>query len=183
VVALKGKKKNIKRQSLTHDPIKAEAVHEERRNIIEQVEKIAKPLCIAEGMELVHIEYQYEPGGLVMRIYIDKPGRVTLDDCVLISRQLNDLLDIHLEGNAAYSLEVSSPGSDRPLTGIDDFQRFRGELARIKTMEPIEGRRNFKGVLAGTSDGNVNIKVENRVFSIPCKGIKRARLVDYNGDK
>jgi len=180
---LKEKKKDIQRQSLKHDPIKEEVVHEESRNMVGQIEKIAKPLCIAEGIELVHIEYQYEPGGLVLRIYIDKPGGVTLDDCVLISRQLNDLLDIHLEGSVAYNLEVSSPGSDRPLSGIDDFQRFQGELARIKTIEPIDGRKNFKGVLAGTSDGNVNIKVENQVFSIPCAGIKRARLVDYNGDR
>ncbi|MFO7558703.1 MAG: ribosome maturation factor RimP [Desulfobacterales bacterium] len=165
------------------DRVKTEAVHGESRDIAARVEKIARSLCISEGMELVHIEYQYEPGGQVLRVYIDKSGGVTLDNCVLISRQLNDLLDIHLEGSEAYNLEVSSPGPDRPLSGINDFQRFQGEVARIKTIEPIDGRKNFKGVLEGTSDGNVNIKVENRVFSIPCEGIKRARLVDYNGDK
>jgi ribosome maturation factor RimP len=183
MVALKGKKKNIRRQSLKNDCIKTAVVHEESRDIAARAEKIAKSLCIAEGMELVYIEYRYEPGGLVLRVYIDRPGGVTLDNCVLISRQLNDLLDIHLEGSETYNLEVSSPGPDRPLSGINDFQRFQGELARIKTIEPIDGRKNFKGVLAGTYDGNVNIKVENRVFSIPCEGIKRARLVDYNGDK
>jgi len=180
---LKEKKKNIRKQSLKNDRIKTAASHEESRDITARAEKIAKSLCIAEGMELVYVEYQYESGGLVLRIYIDKPGGVTLDNCVLISRQLNDLLDIHLEGSVAYSLEVSSPGPDRPLSGINDFQRFQGELVRIKTIEPIDGRKNFKGVLAGTSDGNVNINVENRVFSIPCEGIKRARLVDHNGDK
>lgn len=180
---LKGQKKKIRRQSLKKDRVKTAAVHEESRDIVALAKKIAKPLCIAEGMELVHIEYQYESGGMVLRIYIDKPGGVTMDNCVLISRQLNDLLDIHLEGSAVYNLEVSSPGPDRPLFGINDFQRFQGELAWIKTIEAIDGRKNFKGVLAGTSDGNVNIKVENRVFSIPSEGIKRARLVDYNGDK
>lgn len=180
---LKENKKDIERRSLKHDPFQEEGVHEEKKIETEKVEKIARPLCTAEGMELVYIEHQYEPGGLVLRVYIDKPGGVTLDDCVLISRQLNDLLDIHLEGSPAYNLEVSSPGTDRPLSGMDDFKRFEGELARIKTIEPIDGRKNFKGVLAGISDGNVNIKVENQVFAIPFAGIKRARLVDYNGDK
>jgi ribosome maturation factor RimP len=134
-------------------------------------------------MELVHVEYQYEPGGLILRIYIDKPGRVTLDDCVLISRQLNDLLDIQLDGGNAYHLEVSSPGLDRPLSKLEDYERFKGEVARIKTIESLDGIRNFKGLLMGTSGENINIMVENRVFSIPYKGIQKARLVDYNGDK
>lgn len=180
---MKVQKKNKRRQFVKKDRVKTEAVPGESRDITARIEKIARSLCISEGMELVHIEYQYEPGGLVLRVYIDRSGGVTLDNCVLISRQLNDLLDIHLEGSEAYSLEVSSPGPDRPLSGIQDFQRFQGEVARIKTIEPIDGRKNFKGVLEGTFEGNVNIKVENRVFSIPCEGIKRARLVDYNGDK
>ena len=114
MVALKKQKKNIRRQPLKKDRIKTAEVHEKRRDFVKRAEKIAKSLCLSEGMELVHIEYQHEPGGMVLRIYIDKPGGVTLDDCVRISRQLNDLLDIYLEGSAAYNLEVSSPGPDRP---------------------------------------------------------------------
>jgi ribosome maturation factor RimP len=177
---LKGK--NLKKRPLKESGLEPVA-YEKARDIVATVEIIAKPLCRAEGMELVHVEYQYEPGGLILRIYIDKPGRVSLDDCVLISRQLNDLLDIHLEGGNAYNLEVSSPGLDRPLSKLEDYERFKGEVARIKTIESLEGIRNFKGLLMGTSDENINIMVENRVFSIPYKGIQKARLVDYNGDK
>jgi ribosome maturation factor RimP len=151
--------------------------------VVAKVNTIAEPLCRAEGVELVHVEYQGEPNGLILRVYIDKPGGVTLDDCVLISRQLNDLLDIHLEECSTYNLEVSSPGSDRPLSRRQDYERFKGEVARIKTAELIDGSRNFKGVLMGTSDENINIMVENRVCSIPFTEIQRARLVDYNGDK
>jgi ribosome maturation factor RimP len=180
---LKGKKKDKKKRPLKENCKKAVAVHENIRDVTARVEKIAGPLCRAEGLELVHVEYQYESSGLILRIYIDKPGSVIMEDCVLISRQLNDLLDIHLEGSVAYSLEVSSPGSDRPLSKLEDYKRFKGEVARIKIIESLDGSKNFKGVLMGTSDENVNIMVENRAVSIPYEGIQRARLVDYNGDK
>jgi ribosome maturation factor RimP len=177
---LKGK---IKKKRPLKESVSEPVAYEKARDVVATAERIARPLCRAEGMELVHVEYQYEPGGMILRIYIDKSGRVTLDDCVLISRQLNDLLDIHLDGSNAYKLEVSSPGLDRPLSKLEDYERFKGEVARIKTIEPLDGIRNFKGLLMGTSDENINIMVENRVFSIPYKGIKKARLVDYNGDK
>lgn len=177
---MKGKSK--KKRPLKESGLETVAF-EKAVDVVATVEKIAGPLCRAEGMELVHVEYQYESGGLILRVYVDKPGRVTLDDCVLISRQLNDLLDIHLEGGKTYNLEVSSPGSDRPLSKLEDYERFKGEVARIKTIESLDGIRNFKGVLMGTSDEHIHIMVENRVFSIPYKGIQKARLVDYNGDK
>lgn len=179
---MKGKKQNKKKRPVTEIDAKA-VVPKKSEEVVSQVQKIAGPLCQAEGMELVHVEYQGEPSGLILRIYVDKSGGVTLDDCVRISRQLNDLLDIHWEGSNAYNLEISSPGSDRPLSRLEDYERFKGEIARIKTIEPFDGIRNFKGVLMGTSDDKINIMVENRVFSIPHKGIGRSRLVDYNGDK
>ena len=92
--------------------------------IVERVWQLAQPLCASEGVELVHVEYQREQGGRTLRLYLDKPGGVTLDDCAGISRHLGDLLDVSLETAASYRLEVSSPGSKRPLGRLEDFKRF-----------------------------------------------------------
>ncbi len=117
--------------------------------MITQANKLAASLCEAEGVELVHIEYQQETGGRILRLYIDKPGGVTLDDCVIVSRQLGDLLNVKLETEETYRLEVSSPGPDRPLGNALDFEKFKGNVAKIKTHQPVDGQKNFKGVLWG----------------------------------
>lgn len=135
-------------------------------------------MCEAEGLELVHIEYQREAGGRILRLFIDRPGGVTLDDCADISRQAGDLLDVYLENTGPYSLEVSSPGSNRPLSKALDYERFMGRQARIRTRQPIEGRKNFKGVLAGISAGVVKLSVEGIIVSIPFGEIARAQLVE-----
>ncbi len=147
-----------------------------------KVFNIAESLCESEAMELVHIEYHHEQRGLVLRIFIDKPGGVTLDDCTLISRQLSDLLDIHIEDSVPYNLEISSPGLDRPLVKEQDFERFKGESARIKIAQPVNGQSNFKGVLMGISEGSVKIKIDEKSIMIPHKLIVKARLINYNGE-
>ena len=146
------------------------------------VRGLLEPLCDGEGVELVHIEYQREMGGRVLRLYIDRPGGVTLDDCVNISRQSGDLLDVHIENIGPYSLEVSSPGPDRPLGKKEDFVKFKGKKARIKTVHAFEGRKKFKGVLLGTSGEAVQLLVNDQTVSIPLEKIARARLVDYRPD-
>ena len=143
---------------------------------------IAEPLCLAEGLELVHVEYAPEAGGRTLRLYIDKPGGVSLDDCVNVSRQLNDLLDIELDMEQSYRLEVSSPGLERPLGKVRDFEKYKGRRVRIKTRQPIEGRKTFTGILAGFSGENVELTINSERFLIPYQGIARARLVYSNGD-
>lgn len=151
-------------------------------DVIDRVGKLAEPLCESEGMELVHVEYHREPGGRILRIYIDKPGGVHLEDCTDISRQMGDLLDVYLDEIGPYNLEVSSPGPDRPLGKAGDFDRFKGCRAKIRTHRPRDGRRNFTGVLMGISDGNVTIMVENRTVAIPLPEIQKARLINFNGE-
>ena len=151
-------------------------------DMIARVHPIAAPLCEAEGMELVHVEFRHEAGRLILRVYIDKEGGVNLEDCTLISRQLNDLLDVHMTDSVPYNLEVSSPGLDRPLSKPHDFQRFKGETVKIKTFRPVAGRKNFKGILLGISGGIVQMMVDHQSFAIPHEGIMRARLVNKNGD-
>ncbi|QTA93386.1 ribosome maturation factor RimP [Desulfonema magnum] len=170
----------------------------------EEIRQIAEPLCEAEGMELAHVEYQREAGGRVLRLYIDRPGGVTLNDCVYISRQVNDLLDVHFMSSGIedepYNLEVSSPGPNRPLGKRTDFERFRGKKVKIRTLGPVDGKKNIQGVLAGlseeivppsvsglksdpvTSEVCVKLLVDDKILLIPYQEITRARLVPEKVD-
>jgi ribosome maturation factor RimP len=157
----------------------AEKVPRERVNI-EEIRLIVEPVCESEGMELVHVEFQREPQGRVMRLYIDKPDGITLDDCVCISRQVSDLLDVSFPfPELEYSLEISSPGPNRPLGKESDFERFKGNVARIRTSEPVDGQKNFYGLLQGFSQGMVTIMVSGKAVTIPFQQITKARLVNY----
>ena len=144
--------------------------------------KLGQPLCIAEGIELIHVECHSEPRGQVLRLYIDKPGGVKLDDCVNISRQIGDLLDVQTEQETAYLLEVSSPGPDRPLGKPDDFSRFTGHQARVRMAAPINGQKNVTGILAGMQNGIVTLRMKDTSIAIPLSHIKHARLIGYQGE-
>lgn len=143
---------------------------------------LASPLCESEGIELVHLEYQRESSGWILRLFIDKPGGVTLDDCINVSRQMNDLLDVHLDEIGPYNLEVTSPGPDRPLVKAQDFEKFEGNLAKIKTVRPFDGQKNFKGVLMGIFREQVKLRVGQETIAIALKDISKARLVNYSGE-
>ncbi|MFZ0611677.1 MAG: ribosome maturation factor RimP [Desulfobacterales bacterium] len=147
--------------------------------IARQVFSIAEPLCDAEGIELVFVEFHSEPAGRVVRVYIDKPGGITLDDCAAVSRQLTDVLDVSLEDMGAYNLEVSSPGPERPLGRVADFERFKGKKIRVQTSRPLDGRKSFTGILAGFMNGQVTLMIDKETVSIPHTAIKRARLINH----
>jgi ribosome maturation factor RimP len=156
---------------------------EREKQIVDKVWDLAGTLCESEQIELVYVQYQREPGGRILRIYIDKPGGVGLNDCVHFSRQLSDILDVYLETEASYSLEVSSPGTDRPLGRLQDFERFKGNMVKIKSARAIDGQRNFKGVLLGVMDENIKLQAQNnKNVEIPFADIVKARLVDYSGE-
>ncbi len=151
------------------DKVKAEAVRQ-----------IAEPLCEAGGMELVYVEYQRESGGRILRLYIDKPGGIMLDDCVHVSRQLHDILDVDFEDIGPYNLEVTSPGPARPLGKASDFVRFQGHKSEIRMTgvgNKKELRSSYKGVLLGMSEGEVKLQVDEKIVLIPFQDIARARLV------
>ncbi len=151
---------------------------ERDKRIAARARELAEPLCAGMGMELVHVEFRREPGGRILRLYIDKPGGVTLGDCAGISRELGDILDAHLEDSGAYNLEVSSPGLERPVGRLSDFARFAGRGARVRCAEPIEGQKNFTGVLAGVEADEVLLDKGGRIIRIPFDRITRARLTD-----
>lgn len=145
--------------------------------IVGQVWQLAQPLCVGEGMELVHVEYQREPAGRTLRIYLDKPGGITLDDCVNVSRQLSDILDVGLDTQTAYRLEVSSPGIQRPLGKLSDFERFKGCRAKIRTIKPVDGQKNFTGALAGVEGLSVCITIGDQTKAIAFDMITKAHLI------
>jgi ribosome maturation factor RimP len=151
-------------------------------HILRQVIELAEPLCTSEGIELVHTEFQREARGRILRLFIDKTGGVTLDDCVNVSRQLGDLLDVELGDIGAYNLEVTSPGRERPLSKEKDFERFKGRSAKIRTTQPVNGQKNFSGVLLGLSDRTVKLSVGEKTFAFRLEDISKARLVDYDGE-
>jgi len=125
------------------------------------------------GYELVGVE-RPSRGGL-LRVYIDKPGGVTVDDCATVSHQVSRVLTVE---NVVYDrMEVSSPGLDRLLRGERDFVRFAGERARVRMRVPVGGQRNFVGVVREAGAGHVQLEVEGRVLSLELGNVETARLV------
>ncbi len=141
-----------------------------------QVQSVAEPLLASKGLELVHVECIVHNRQKFARIYMDKPGGVSLDDCVAVSRELGDLIDVHIEDIGPYRLEVSSPGPSRPLKTKADFIRFEGERIKVEIHGSIEGRKKFTGVLEKTNEDSVTIAVDGKSFDIAGTNIARAIL-------
>ncbi len=142
----------------------------------ERIERIVAPIVEALGYELVGIEYIRAKGG-VLRVYIDTPSGIKIDDCQLVSEQLSAALDVEDPISGQYTLEVSSPGLDRPLFRAADFERFAGEQARISVMMPVDGRRKFTGVLKGMQGNDVILAVGDEEVRLSLDDIQQARLV------
>ncbi len=137
-------------------------------------------------MELVDIRYLREPGGAVIRVIIDRevPGLevgsgVSLEDCTAISRDASTALDVHedLLPAGGYRLEVSSPGLERPLVKLTDFERFAGHEVKVKTRTPIDKQRRFRGRLRGVVDQSIELEDGDKVVHIPHGDIAQANLV------
>jgi ribosome maturation factor RimP len=148
------------------------------KKVIQRVWALAETLCESEGLELIQVEYQRESAGRILRLYIDKPGGINLDDCVGVSRQMGDILDVHLQEAGPYNLEVTSPGPDRPLAKKEDFKRFKGSRVKIKTNQRLNGQKNFTGVLLGISDDQVKLQIDEQVINLSYEDISKARLVE-----
>ena len=153
-----------------------------------EIQHIVEPVCHASGYEVVDVEYTRAQVGWVVRVYIDRPSDVpqtspiSFADCERLSRELSTVLDVEDPVPHAYSLEVSSPGLDRPLRTAAHFQRYAGETAKVALAEPLEGRKNFKGVVKGVEPPGpdatlVVIEVDGAEFRLPIQSIASARLV------
>lgn len=151
-------------------------MHSEKDETIRRTwETLEGPLG-EQGYELVEVEFGYENASWVLRLFIDKPGGVTLDDCQSASRVASALLDTADFIDGHYMLEMSSPGFDRPLRKAKDFERFAGERVRIAAQTPVAGRRQFKGILGGIQDGMISVDCSGTICAIHLENIKKARL-------
>ena len=136
---------------------------------ITRVWDLAAPLAEGEGMEIVDIEFRHEGsrGGRVLRLYLDKEGGPNLDDLSRVSRRLSELLETHDTVDGAYTLEVSSPGINRPLKRPEHFARFIGKRVRVRTREMINGRRSFLGILQGVLAERISLTQDGTEYQIP----------------
>jgi ribosome maturation factor RimP len=154
------------------------------RSVAERVREIAEQAALDQGVELVHAEVAGPEGQPVVRVFIDKPGGVTHDDCSQVSHQMSTVLDVEDFIHSAYVLEVSSPGLERGLYKRADYERFAGSLAKIKVRSPINGQRNFRGQILSVEDDLVLVadRTRGRV-QIPLDGIVKANLeADLEGE-
>lgn len=147
------------------------------RDVVAVVTPMAEAVVGALGLELVDVEYRREGGGWVLRVLIDKPGGVTLDDCQAVSEVLGEKLDEADPIPNRYNLEVSSPGIERPLKRPADFERFAGRRVQVRTYAPWNGRRNWQGELVGLIGGEVVLRTDTGQVAIPQNMVARANLV------
>jgi ribosome maturation factor RimP len=136
----------------------------------------AEPLLADMGMELVEIQYRREGHGWVLRLFIDKEGGISIDDCAAVSREISAYLAVEDLIDHAYHLEVSSPGLERPLRKREDFVRFVGRLARIKVREPLGEQRVLIGTLLGLEEDTVVLGLDKETVRIDLENISKARL-------
>lgn len=137
---------------------------------------LAAHVLADQNMELIDLEYRREGRGWVLRLFIDKEGGITLDDCARASQEIGTVLDVEDFIGTPYSLEVSSPGLNRPLKNEKDFIKYRDYLIKVKTFDPIDNRRNFKGKLREISDGRIEMEIDGGVVTIPLANVAKANL-------
>ena len=143
----------------------------------DELRQLLEPAIERLGYELVDLEVRLGSGSGLVRVYIDKPDGIDLDDCEKVSLAVSALLDVEDPVPGNYNLEVSSPGLDRKLTKPEHFQRFEGETVKVQMRFPIEGRRRFRGTLVSSDDENIVVEVDGESHSLPLKTIDTARLV------
>lgn len=149
-----------------------------------RVRGVAERVAKSCGLEIFDVQFRREASGMVLRVQIDRPGpsataeeSVGVDDCARVSRDLSAILDVEDFVPMAYTLEVSSPGLDRPLRGLDDYRRFAGRHAKVVMRTPVDGQGFFKGTIVGADGSAVVMRTaDGREHTVPAELITRANL-------
>lgn len=157
----------------------AQLLKKEEDELVSEIWNFLEPVIAAQGMEILEVEYRRESAGWVLRIFLDSERGISVEDCAAVSRIAGDLLDVTDLIPNPYTLEVSSPGIDRPLRRLEHFQKYIGHIIEVRTISPIQDRRNFKGELKEASSEGVVIECDARNYSIPMSLIERARLLYF----
>jgi ribosome maturation factor RimP len=152
-------------------------------NVAERARRLLEPVLERDGYDLVEIEWSRTGGRWTLRLFVDRPGGVGIDDCQAVSRTVEPILDVEDFIEPAYDLEVSSPGLDRPLRKPEHFARYAGQRVVVKAYGPLEGtapgspaRKRWAGLLRGFADGHVEVDVDGTLHRIPHDRVARAHL-------
>ncbi|WP_423823803.1 ribosome maturation factor RimP [Salinisphaera sp. SPP-AMP-43] len=141
-----------------------------------RLNKILEPVVTDLGYELWHIESVGSGNNAVLRLYIDSPEGIGIEDCEKVSHEVSAALDVADDGSAAYQLEVSSPGLDRPLATAEHFERFIGQRARVNMFAPVAGQRKFKGLIKAVKGQVVEFACDDATYDLPVGDMAKARL-------
>ena len=152
------------------------------QSAVQSVTELIEPVLEAMDVELVDLEYRFEQGRWVLRIYADMQGGISVDDCARVSREIEDLIEVNDIFQQEYVLEVSSPGLNRPLKKEKDFVRVKGEKIKVRMRTALKGRRNFTGYLTDVRDGIAYVDVTEGRVALPLDGMEKAHLVYAFGE-
>jgi ribosome maturation factor RimP len=142
----------------------------------QQIVDLLETTVGALGFDLWGVEYVSQGRHSVVRIYIDSPKGITVDDCAAVSRQVGSILDVEDPITGEYTLEVSSPGMDRLLFKLEQYSRYVGEVLELRLRSAFEGRRKYKGILKGIEGEDVVVQVDNHEYLLPYGAIEKARV-------
>ena len=142
----------------------------------QQLHDLLEPVIADLGYELWHLERVGAGKNSVLRVYIDSPAGIALEDCEKVSREISAVLDVEDAIKGHYDLEVSSPGLDRPLVSAEQFRRFVGERARIHMFAPVQGQRKFAGEIRGVNGDTVDLACDDQTYSLAVGDMAKARL-------
>ena len=144
---------------------------------LEQLQAMLAPVVEALGYECWGIEFISQGRHSLLRVYIDHANGIQVDDCEKVSRQVSGVLDVEDPISSEYTLEVSSPGMDRPLFTLEQFAKHSGEQVKIKLRSPFEGRRNFQGLLKGVEEQDVIVQADEHEYLLPVDSIEKANII------
>ena len=146
-------------------------------SLVRRLMQLVGPVVEDFGCELVELQFRREAPGWVLRLIIDHENGVGIDDCARISREVAHLLEVEDPIEQSYSLEVSSPGLDRPLKSMKDFLRCKGKKAKVVVREPIDGQNQCVGLIEDVTQESVTLRADHGIMTIPFARMKKARLV------
>lgn len=147
------------------------------KRVPDKLQALVEPVVTSMGYEFVGLDYQGRGNNSLLRVYIDSEQGINVDDCASVSRQLSAALDVDDPIHGQYTLEVSSPGLDRPLFTVEHFERFTGSKVQVRLGVPLQGRRKFRGNLMGVEGDEVIVVVDEEEFRLPLADIEQAKVV------